>query len=660
MLRGFAQWCQRIGKRDIVQPISTIRQGFRTQLAEVSSPLRPVDLIVFALILAIGAFQFFCVARASDFVQDDVFFADAARSLVQHGYYGINGYAETNMPPGVSWIFALLYLMGGGSHVAFLRIIAVFATLGFLASYEVLRGQVPRVVAAAICLLLISSRTHFELVTQQVVACYPYFLTAMGALLAAGKFEKATGTLWRVWWGTLLTLLIAASLMFASAGIALLGAIVATVGVTLFLDRRQTLTRLKSYVLILICGIIVQGFWMHHQVEASGGISAAEWSVPGFPQSYLSQLKVKDGRNPELGMATPRDIPVRMLKNAYERANLLSQMLLQRWIYLAWMSIATIGMLLLIAAGWCYSMWPSGGGLLEWYFAGHEFIYLLWPWELEARFFLPAAPLACLYAWRGGKALIFLAKSRPRLLGLAWFPIAILLVINSWFWMHGIGTASHLPHAGLQDETSFVVWLLSAILAAWMVWADTSWLRPVTLLRGRVWTISGQKRSLMRIAQPLGLVAVTVLVLIGLKRQVAIGRVNLDLNSTVNRLSADAEAGEWIRSHTDPNSIVMARHVAILCHYSNRNLIWLPPSSNPQLLMDGISRHKINFVVVVQRKFNYYIPSDDDSFNPLQTAYPGAFQLVHQGPEFRIFQVTPGASLLPKVGMVLPSANSVL
>jgi hypothetical protein len=34
--------------------------------------------------------------RAPDFVDDDVFFADSARSMIEHGFYGINCYRETD------------------------------------------------------------------------------------------------------------------------------------------------------------------------------------------------------------------------------------------------------------------------------------------------------------------------------------------------------------------------------------------------------------------------------------------------------------------------------------------------------------------------------------------------------------------------------------
>jgi len=74
-------------------------------------------------------------------------------------------------------------------------------------------------------------------------------------------------------------------------------------------------------------------------------------------------------------------------------------------------------------------------------------------------------------------------------------------------------------------------------------------------------------------------------------------------------------------------------------------LIWFPPSSNPQLLMEGILRNRVNYVLVARREYNYYLPPDDDCFAPLLRAYPEAFRLVHQVPEFRIFRVVTNLSL---------------
>lgn len=635
---------------DISTPVHTrrpSRSGFWAQFQEESSSLRPADILVFALILGIGVLQFFYTARARDFSGDDVFWSDSARSLVDHGYYGLNGYAETNMPPGLPVILALLGLAGGWSHAVCLRAMVVFGTLGFLASYELLRRQAPRGVAAAICLLLISSRAHFDLVTRAVWPCYPYFFTATCALLVARKLEEASRSASRMGWGALLTVLIAASLMIASAGITLLGAIIMSVFVVFFRDRRLARARLKTYVAVFLVGIAVQGLWMHspNRVEASAGIAVQEWQLPGFPRSYLSQLPLKSGRHPELGVATLRDVGVRVVRNACDYSNLLSRMLFQRMPDLAWMSVLVAGPLLLMALGWGHSIWSGGGDLQDWYFVGFWFIYVLWPWNAEMRFFLPVSALACLYMWRGANALISLAKNSPRLLGLVGCPLAVILTGCAWLWMNGSGIASHLYNAGIEDEVSFMVWLLTAILAAWMVWADQGWLTPAFALFSRhPKPTSALRIRPLHILELLGAVVVPSLIVLGLTIQVGNGIDNLDPNSITNRIGPDAEAGAWVRSHTDTSAVVMARLVPTVCHYAERRVIWFPPSSNSQLLMDGILKHKVNFVIVVRREYNYYLPSDDDCFAPLLKIHADAFRLVRQRPEFRVFQVVAGAT----------------
>jgi hypothetical protein len=38
--------------------------------------------------------------------------------------------------------------------------------------------------------------------------------------------------------------------------------------------------------------------------------------------------------------------------------------------------------------------------------------------------------------------------------------------------------ASEFPNVGLEDEFSFAIWLLSGLIATWMLWAGTGWLAP--------------------------------------------------------------------------------------------------------------------------------------------------------------------------------------
>jgi len=583
-----------------------------------------------------------------------VFWVDSGRSLIEHGFYGVNGYSETNMPPGLP---ALLGLMGAAlsySPTIFLRAMAVFGTLAFLASYELLRRQAPRIVAAAICVLLMTSLTHFTLVTRGIWPCYPYTFTTISALLVAGKLEAATTLTSRIIWGALLTALVVISLMFASAAIAFLGAIVASI-VTIFLrNRHLALARLRLYLFVLLSGIVVQGLWMHHgRVSASAGISATQWPLPGFPQPYLAELKVKKGNYPELGLATPRDVVIRALENARDEAEMLSRTIMRilpvvraaptesvkgSRAHFGWTSIFVAVPLFLVALGWCDSIRRTGGGLQEWYFAGYEFIYLFWPWNFEPRFFLPIAPLVCLYLWRGGETVILLARNNPRNIAKAWLPIGTILTICAGLSIHGSPIGGQSPYVELQNGLSFAVWLLSAVLSAWIVWRNTAWLKPVSaVVLSWSRSIAAARMTLPRLLRALAPGFVVCLIVLGLTMQLKEARANLDPNSIVNR-SAEADAGAWIRSNTDPAIIVMARQVPSVHHSSRRKVVWFPPSSDPRLLMKGIVEHKVSLVVVVRESY-YYLPSDGVCFKALLAAYPNSFHLIYKTQEFEIFRV---------------------
>jgi hypothetical protein len=143
------------------------------------------------------------------------------------------------------------------------------------------------------------------------------------------------------------------------------------------------------------------------------------------------------------------------------------------------------------------------------------------PWDLEIRFFLPIVPLACLYLWRGCQALFVLAKRKPRALGAAWIPIAAVLAVGAWAWMHGAGFASEFPNFGLEDVFSFAIWLLSGLIAVWMIWADTGWLTPVSTISRHYSRLSRTRWiGSLPITQFLGIVAVVGLVGTGLALQI--------------------------------------------------------------------------------------------------------------------------------------------
>jgi len=606
-----------------------------------SSFFTKADLIVFVLIAVLGTSVVLLHQRTADFLGDDVFYADAAKSLLHNGFYGVNGNPETTQPPGLTGILAVLFAMFGYSYAICVGAMAVFETLGFLAAYELLRRRTPRLVAAAICIILLSSPVYFSWASRLVYPCFPYFFTTMIALLAGEEYDKSATARLRIVWGTALTAAVAASLLIAIGTIALLGAMVAVVVLTTFQDRRLARIRLQKFLPVLLVGIAVLGLWMHRKP------APLEWSLPGYPASYLQQLKVKSGNYPELGMATWSDIPERVTANLLTQSDILIQLLLRHGVKRTNVAVVIVPVLL-IAIGWAYSVWKTRGmKLVDWYFAGYELIYLLWPWTMEARFLIPVAPFACFYMWQGVKGVIFASRAKPRVVGIIWFPAALLLTISGahWIYTHRASVKSVLPAALLIP-----IWLISAGCAFWMVYTGQSILSMEAFSRVRRWLKQPLGRwrvgplCLIRYAEyPL----VMGVVLIGIGIDIGIVRENLSITDIGNAekigigeiLAPEVEAGVWLRSHTPADSVVMARHWPTVHHYAERKLVWFAPISDPGALLEGIVKHGVSYIVVVTHANPYYLPDDDYCFDRLLAAHERNFQLVLQKANLRIFRV---------------------
>jgi hypothetical protein len=610
--------------------------NFLAQPEEIEAPHGLADFIFIACILALGALALFSCDRASDFLYDDVYYADCARSLLERGFYGISDRPETTQPPGVSAVLAVLCLAGGCTRAVFLSAMAIFETLGFLACYALLGRQIPRVVAGGICLLLMSSSVYFSLATQWVSTCFLFLVATMGVLVVTRKLERAASLASRIACGCLLALLLAASLMFGSTAIALPGSIVVWIGLSALRDRGLGVSRLKMFAAVLLVSIAVEGFWMQRKPPQ-------EWPVPGFPGPYLQQVVLKDGHFPELGRATGRDIPVRMGKKAFQQSMLLANVLFRRWIDDSWASLLIMGPVILIVVGWVYSVWKTGGGLEEWYFAGCEIIFLLWPWRMDTRTFLPVAPLACLYLWRGAPGLWFLATNETRVLGAVWLPVAAGLTYASWEWMRGPGAIGPMRHAGLQGEVSFAVWMLSGIFAGWMVWKGSAWMDSfVPLAKWYSRSIGLLRLTPGGIAKSFGGAVVASLIVMGVTEQVKIRRSNLDATTLRDHLPPDVEAALWVRAHAESDAVVMARQVPTTYHYSGRKeMVWFPPSSNPQILMEGIRKYKVNYVILIRRNQSYFLPPEEDCFAAVLAGNGNAFRLVAGTPAYRIYETEP-------------------
>lgn len=589
------------------------------------------DVAVYVFLISFGALEVLLARRSADFAAGgDVTYTELAKSILAGTGYGFNFKPETMLPPGFPYLVALMSKVFGDNHTLLVSTMGVFTTLALIFSYEVLRRVENRTVAAAICLLLGSSPIFFRFSTTLLYSDMPYFFSSMLLLwvvmhLDSTVASKRPRTFW--WFFCLIVLL--ATVIVRSTGIALLAGIIGWQTISALRDMTTAKRRLLVFGPLLILGVGVQMTWMHWAVAHQ----YSEWPIHGYQENYLAQLRIKNGNDPELGMATWKDVLARPIQNADDRAAELWTLVTRKPIAPAWYSPTTAVPVLLVLMGLGASFWRAGDGILEWYFLSYEAMYLFWPWSFEERFLLPVAPLACLYLWRGAVLAIRCANSRPRLVASAGVAIAVAGAASALAW------GKRVEHPGARGCVA--IWVLVALASVVLFASRGKQNQTVATLSQKTIPFRGRVVPLW---QALAGAVVIVLLVIGVGMQLRIGRENLHFRPQDSSLYPDIDAAQWLREHTASSAVVMAREDDIVYHYGERRVIWLPPSTDAQLLMSGIRRYHVQYIVVVNGYDSYWKPSADQCFDVVSEAHPGSFQLVYQMPHEEIYQVVPGAA----------------
>ena len=575
------------------------------------------DIVVVAVIIALGAMQVCLVRRGDAFLGGDTTYVELAESIVKSGPYGFDNTPETLLPPGLPSFLALLCVSVGCGHATDTRAMAIFATLGFLFSYALIRRLGGRAVAAAACLIPMSSPEIFSLTTNEVMSDAPYFAALSLALWLAVDLDDPRSARSPAIRSGLLAATVAIGLLLRSAAIAMLVGAAAWLGATWWMDRGSTRRRLLALAPALLLGASIQGAWM----VWAGSHEVSEWPLGGYPNSYLSQVLIVSGNQPELGQASLGDLARRVDQNllAYTAAGV--QVLTRHWILPDWGSPAISAPLFLLLVGLGGSLIRRGGALHDWVFLVSAAMLMLWPWNLELRFILPIVPLACWYVWRGAQELGRRARLQPRALG--WGVVAASALLAA------IAGGSAVRMGTLQPLASLCFWIGLGAAALWRIHAGRLPLRTDFASRGLRPSAAAASMSLL----------VGGLVALGAAEQLAVGRHNLAFEPERSGAYADVEAAQWLRQHTPSDAVLMARQVDVVYRYSGRRVVWFPPLSAPGVLMAGIQRHGVRWIVVTERDSSYWLPRESDVFQRLLAAYPDALRLEASGPKWRVFAV---------------------
>jgi hypothetical protein len=595
--------------------------------------LTPIaDWAIYASILFVGAFQFTHYTRFADFLIDATY-PDLARSILEHGTYQISSLPQTLLPPGLPIILAIIGHWTGFTPRPLFSVIAVSTTLGLVITYQLLRRVESRAMAAAACLLFATSPSLFSFNTAGVFPEMPYFLFSVLALLLTLKIDHARDERRTIGWQLVLGAAIILSVLIRSVGIALIMGLCAWCAASLLLSSDVGWRRIRRFSIPLALGLAAQLGWsawaLHHRT--------LEWQLPGYPGSYFSQLEVKNGQQPELGLAHLSDIPIRVAKNIVTLTDAFGHVLTHRYISEFWSSPAICGVFMLTAIGLAGSL-QNAGQLHDWYFLWYQVVLLVWPWEVRDRFLFPVVPLACLYLWRGAKVVLKYSIREPRLAGLGLAAVGLVLSFSSAaFALRIITFTVNMQRAmadRLQPVAATVFWFTLTLIGVGMLIHPalrSSRIGPRVLAH-----LHSEIPLPLRLALILG---VALLVGSGARQVVVLGRENLHPEVAQQDTYPEIEASAWIRTHEPADRVIMAREPEFVFHYTQRRVVWFPPISDPRVLMDGIRRHRVGVVVVAHHSSSYWLPPEDACFQSLLQAYGSCFRLSHQGTDYRVYEV---------------------
>ena len=107
------------------------------------------------------------------------------------------------------------------------------------------------------------------------------------------------------------------------------------------------------------------------------------------------------------------------------------------------------------------------------------------------------------------------------------------------------------------------------------------------------------------------MLVIGLIVLSGTAKVMAMGRNNLSFDITKHPDYPMIVAANWIRSNEPFDRVIMAGEPEFIFHFTGRRIVSFPPISDPNVLMDGIRRHRVSVILVVHHSHSYWLPPEE-------------------------------------------------
>jgi hypothetical protein len=588
--------------------------------AHTERSLGKADVAIVLLLVALGVFQVATVQRVESFGSDSSVYIVLAHNILKTGRYEFDFRPHTVYPPAFPLLLAgISMLTRRESYDVFVRFMPVFGTLALVTWYFVLRQTGERFAAGAACLLVGTSAAFYQLVTQSVLSEAPFFfMSGLALLFLRGLDRQGVRGATRFLLLTGLCLATAVTVLLRSVGIALGAALFVWGSIEIWRRRWVRFTPWRPAVFAALFAFL--GFfgwvgWSKH---------AEQREYPGQRMaSYASQLLTKDPYRPELGVASTSDLVLRVASNApVQAAHIFALLTRVSYVMPTWYSPAVVITLTLLLCGVMSYGFDGRRSVLAWYFVAYFTVYLFWPFDEGQRFMLPVSPLAFVLIWRGLVVTANLLRSRPT---------ATLASISAFAALLAVATCATDRMPGLQALVSVVFWPLTAgVSILLIILVERGGLARATSALDSAAVSLASRRSYKGV--------VWILLAVGLFQQAAIARTNLGPDPPKYLHYNSADCASWLRTTGD--GVVMAQQSAIIHRLSGRRTVSFPITSDPQLIVDIVTREKVRYLIVNDHvEYEYFSPTEEERWRNIERAYPLMFQLVHRGPGYRVFEV---------------------
>jgi hypothetical protein len=582
--------------------------------AQVCSP-RAHLMVMAALAVAVGCMTLL-YQRTEVPSADTSAYAGLAASLLRDGQYRFNYEFHTEYPPGVPVLFAAAGYLFGLSYPLRMIVTGACAFLGLLAGYLFLRPRATLPAAAAIVLLLATSRYFCLYVTSKPMADMAYFAFGMWTLYLADLLKGKSGFgLGRLGLSVLLALCVVLLVTVRMTGAAMLPCLL-VYAVSPAAGKGWGFRGRLPLLLAAGVGILAVTLWMQWAARH------APVPPPGLANSsYFKDFTLKDFHDPAAGLAGPVDVVERIWSNWLELGAAVSELTfrlpwLAPWLWSPLVIIPNLTILL----GLVQSLRRVHWDLADLYVAATLLMVLAWWFSDDPlRFMFPLFPLLALQAMRAaGQIGSFLRERR------ATAQVWAIFICAGAFVASAIALALQHERRGKQQLLSVAVWGGFAVLSlAWRRWGT---MIPARVARSQ----HNGRRACIRLA------SLVIVVSFGLQTADALRRLHQDPREMLHYPSL--HAASWLRANTEAGAVVLCKQAYILHFLTGRKTVPMPYVADPDTVRRLVLLMRVDHIVVDDMPPFAGVPSQA-ILAALEAAPGPSLTLAATGPGYKIYRV---------------------